>query len=222
MTRLWDKGAPLDERVLAYTAGDDHLLDNRLVRYDIAASIAHAEMLEEQGLLSAGDLAAIRDGAARHRRGARARAMAHHARAGGLPDGDRESADGAHRRRRRTPARRTLAQRPGAGRAAAVPARRGARRCMPAPSASRRRSMRWRRATARSCCPATPTCSRPCRARSRCGRSGFAAEIRDDAEGLQLAQRRDRQESARIRGRLRHAEPRRRAASRRAVVWASR
>ncbi len=59
MSRLWDKGAALDDRVLAYTAGEDHLLDNRLVRYDILASIAHAEMLGEQGLLSAGDLAAI-------------------------------------------------------------------------------------------------------------------------------------------------------------------
>jgi argininosuccinate lyase len=61
MTRLWDKGTPLDAQVLKYTAGDDHLLDNRLVRYDIRASIAHAEMLGEAGLLSAADLAAIRD-----------------------------------------------------------------------------------------------------------------------------------------------------------------
>jgi argininosuccinate lyase len=60
MTRLWDKGAPLDERVLAYTAGEDHLLDNRLVRYDIQGSLAHADMLAEQGLLSAADHAAIR------------------------------------------------------------------------------------------------------------------------------------------------------------------
>jgi argininosuccinate lyase len=60
MTRLWDKGAPLDARVLAYTAGDDHVLDNRLVRYDIQASIAHAEMLAVQGLLSAPDLESIR------------------------------------------------------------------------------------------------------------------------------------------------------------------
>jgi len=59
MTRLWDKGAPLDARVLQFTAGDDHVLDNRLVRYDIAASIAHAEMLGAQGLLSPGDLLAI-------------------------------------------------------------------------------------------------------------------------------------------------------------------
>jgi argininosuccinate lyase len=61
MTRLWDKGASLDEHVLAYTAGEDHLLDNRLVRYDIQASIAHAEMLGEQGLLTAADLGAIRE-----------------------------------------------------------------------------------------------------------------------------------------------------------------
>jgi argininosuccinate lyase len=61
MTRLWDKGTSLDAQVLKYTAGDDHVLDSRLVRYDIRASIAHAEMLGEQGLLSSEDLAAIRD-----------------------------------------------------------------------------------------------------------------------------------------------------------------
>jgi argininosuccinate lyase len=59
VTRLWDKGLPLDERVLRYTAGEDHALDARLVPYDVAASIAHAEMLAETGLLSAGDCAAI-------------------------------------------------------------------------------------------------------------------------------------------------------------------
>jgi argininosuccinate lyase len=60
MTRLWDKGTSLDARVLEYTAGDDHDLDNRLVAYDIRASIAHAEMLGEQKLLSPTDLEAIR------------------------------------------------------------------------------------------------------------------------------------------------------------------
>jgi argininosuccinate lyase len=59
MTRLWDKGSSLDARVLKFTAGEDHALDNRLVRYDIIASIAHAQMLGEMGLLSAADLAAI-------------------------------------------------------------------------------------------------------------------------------------------------------------------
>jgi argininosuccinate lyase len=60
MTRLWDKGTSLDAPVLDYTAGDDHALDDRLVAYDIRASIAHAEMLGEQKLLSPTDLEAIR------------------------------------------------------------------------------------------------------------------------------------------------------------------
>ncbi len=60
MTRLWDQGQPLDERVLAYTAGEDHALDERLVEYDVRASIAHAEMLAERGLLTIDDCAAIR------------------------------------------------------------------------------------------------------------------------------------------------------------------
>jgi argininosuccinate lyase len=73
MTRLWDKGAPLDARVLDYTAGEDHALDERLVPYDVRASIAHAEMLNARQLLSAGDLAALREVlgalAAEHARG---------------------------------------------------------------------------------------------------------------------------------------------------------
>jgi argininosuccinate lyase len=60
VSRLWDKGAPLDERVLAFTAGEDYQLDERLVKYDVRASIAHAEMLNAQQLLADGDLAAIR------------------------------------------------------------------------------------------------------------------------------------------------------------------
>jgi argininosuccinate lyase len=62
VSRLWDRGEPLDERVLAYTAGEDHLLDARLVPHDVRASIAHAEMLHAAGLLSAADLAAIGGG----------------------------------------------------------------------------------------------------------------------------------------------------------------
>ncbi len=62
MKRLWDRGAPLDERVLRYTAGEDYRLDERLVAYDARASIAHAEMLCSRGLLAPEDLAAIRSG----------------------------------------------------------------------------------------------------------------------------------------------------------------
>lgn len=59
MKRLWDKGEPLDERILRYTAGEDHLLDGRLVPYDVRASIAHAQMLHAQKLLGDADLMAI-------------------------------------------------------------------------------------------------------------------------------------------------------------------
>ena len=62
MTRLWEKGLPLAERVLRYTAGEDHQLDARLVSYDVVASIAHAEMLAATGLISDDDCGAIRDG----------------------------------------------------------------------------------------------------------------------------------------------------------------
>jgi len=74
VTRLWDKGAPLDARVLRYTAGEDYALDERLVPYDVRASLAHAEMLHAQQLLSAADLAALRAAlealGAEHERGA--------------------------------------------------------------------------------------------------------------------------------------------------------
>ena len=62
MSRLWEKGLPLDERVLRYTAGEDHILDARLVAYDVRGSIAHAEMLAAQDLISKKDFEAIRDG----------------------------------------------------------------------------------------------------------------------------------------------------------------
>ena len=73
MTRLWDRGGALDARVLQFTAGDDFALDERLVRYDVRASIAHAQMLSTQGLISPADAVAISDGlnrlAEEHERG---------------------------------------------------------------------------------------------------------------------------------------------------------
>jgi argininosuccinate lyase len=59
MSRLWDKGGKLDDRVLAFTAGEDHALDERLVMYDVRASIAHARMLVGRGLLPQEDFNAI-------------------------------------------------------------------------------------------------------------------------------------------------------------------
>ena len=62
MARLWDKGKTLDQRILEITAGEDHRLDERLVAYDVRASIAHARMLEAQGLLAPFESSAIAAG----------------------------------------------------------------------------------------------------------------------------------------------------------------
>ncbi len=62
MTRLWDKGEALDERILRYTAGEDHRLDERLVGYDVRGSIAHTRMLAAQGYLSATEADKIQAG----------------------------------------------------------------------------------------------------------------------------------------------------------------
>jgi len=60
--RLWDKGEALDPEVLAYTVGDDHVLDVELVEEDCWGSLAHSAMLAEQGLLEADDRSAIARG----------------------------------------------------------------------------------------------------------------------------------------------------------------
>jgi len=62
MSRLWEKGLPLDARVLRYTAGEDHFLDDRLVAADVRGSIAHAEMLAAQGYLDTDDCQSIAEG----------------------------------------------------------------------------------------------------------------------------------------------------------------
>jgi argininosuccinate lyase len=59
---IWDRGEPIDAAMLAFTTGDDPLMDRRLVVHDITGSLAHAAGLREAGLLSAADEAAIRGG----------------------------------------------------------------------------------------------------------------------------------------------------------------
>jgi argininosuccinate lyase len=50
-TKLWQNGSGLDPVVEAYTVGDDHVLDQRLLGYDIRASKAHVKMLCSIGIL---------------------------------------------------------------------------------------------------------------------------------------------------------------------------
>lgn len=59
MAKLWDKGYSLDALIERFTVGNDYLLDRRLVGADAVASIAHARMLAEIGILSRDDLAAL-------------------------------------------------------------------------------------------------------------------------------------------------------------------
>ncbi|MEM7483248.1 MAG: lyase family protein [Acidobacteriota bacterium] len=60
MTRLWDRGQRIDERIHRFTVGRDPELDLRLVPYDALASAAHAAGLVSIGLLSEGDFQALR------------------------------------------------------------------------------------------------------------------------------------------------------------------
>lgn len=53
MSRLWDKGVSVDDLILKFTVGEDYLLDERLVPFDVQASQAHANMLAECGYLTA-------------------------------------------------------------------------------------------------------------------------------------------------------------------------
>ena len=59
MSRLWDKGEALDERVRRFTVGRDPELDLHLVPHDCLASAAHARMLGEIGVLEAAEVEAL-------------------------------------------------------------------------------------------------------------------------------------------------------------------
>nr|MBC8406415.1 argininosuccinate lyase [Planctomycetota bacterium] len=59
---IWDRGEPIDEEMLAFTIGDDWLMDRELIAFDIQGSIAHAGGLQQADLLSEQDHASIMDG----------------------------------------------------------------------------------------------------------------------------------------------------------------
>jgi argininosuccinate lyase len=50
--KLWEKGQELNKDIEKFVVGNDHLLDQKLVKYDCQASIAHALMLEKIGVLT--------------------------------------------------------------------------------------------------------------------------------------------------------------------------
>jgi argininosuccinate lyase len=71
--RLWEKGEALHPEILAYTVGNDHVLDLELVEEDCWGSLAHSAMLAEQGVIPAPDREALARGLrsvlSAHRRG---------------------------------------------------------------------------------------------------------------------------------------------------------
>lgn len=50
--KLWQKNYQVNKLVEKFTVGNDYILDQRLVKYDCLASIAHARMLGKIGILS--------------------------------------------------------------------------------------------------------------------------------------------------------------------------
>jgi argininosuccinate lyase len=57
--KLWEKNYNLDKSVEKFTVGDDYLVDQKLVKYDCLASIAHAKMLNKIGILTQGECAKL-------------------------------------------------------------------------------------------------------------------------------------------------------------------
>ncbi|UCE08796.1 MAG: argininosuccinate lyase [bacterium] len=49
--KLWEKGTKLNQQIENFTVGEDYILDQKLVKYDCLASIAHAKMLRKIGIL---------------------------------------------------------------------------------------------------------------------------------------------------------------------------
>src|SRR3989344_6417301 len=50
--KVWKKGYKLNKKIEHFTVGDDFVLDQKLVKYDCLASIAHVKMLGKVGLLN--------------------------------------------------------------------------------------------------------------------------------------------------------------------------
>lgn len=57
--KVWQIDDGLNPLVESYTVGEDHLIDQDLIPYDIAASRAHAEMLQSLGIFSEQELKTI-------------------------------------------------------------------------------------------------------------------------------------------------------------------
>lgn len=62
MTKLWQTKQKLNKQVEAFETKDDLLLDQKLVKYDVLGSIAHAMMLNKIGILTHKELKLLKSG----------------------------------------------------------------------------------------------------------------------------------------------------------------
>ena len=60
--KLWQKNYKLNKEIEKFTVGNDYLLDQKLVKYDCIASIAHAKMLKKIGILTEDELNKLYEG----------------------------------------------------------------------------------------------------------------------------------------------------------------
>jgi len=59
--KLWDKGISVDDKIEAFTVGEDRNWDMRLAPYDVLGTLAHIQMLEHIGLLETDELRKLQD-----------------------------------------------------------------------------------------------------------------------------------------------------------------
>ncbi|MFC1723788.1 argininosuccinate lyase [Nanoarchaeota archaeon] len=60
--KLWQKDIEPDKKIIDFTVGSDYLLDQKLLKFDCLASIAHAKMLKKIGILSDDELTQLEQG----------------------------------------------------------------------------------------------------------------------------------------------------------------
>ena len=60
MSQLWQKGYDVNQEILEFTVGNDHELDQLMVKHDALSSAGHAMMLAKIGVLTKPELAKLK------------------------------------------------------------------------------------------------------------------------------------------------------------------
>jgi len=60
--KLWDKGISIDKKIEQFTVGNDREIDIHIAKYDVQASLAHAQMLAKIDIITAEELQQLESG----------------------------------------------------------------------------------------------------------------------------------------------------------------